>query len=87
MAKRLDSLKPGTKVRLKFHGTLSFGNAPYEETATFQGVVGEGDNRRALFSDLSSKSPFDWEAYRYKNRWAYGSSAERLSVVEVVEED
>lgn len=76
---RIDQLQAGQEVTLKFHGSKSIGNEPYEETHTFLGIVGEKDDRRAVFSDGSTQ----WEAYRYNGGWAYGSSAERLSLVSV----
>jgi len=76
---RIDKLNPGQEVTLKFHGSKSLGNDPYEERHTFLDIVGEGDDRRAVFSDGGEQ----WEAYRFKGGWAYGSSAEKLSIVEV----
>lgn len=78
MARRIDTLKVGDKVRLKFAGSRSLGNDAHEETCIFNGIEGEGDKRRAKFDE--------WEAYRFRGRWAYGSSAENLVVLEVVEE-
>jgi hypothetical protein len=78
MAKRIDSLVPGTEVKLHFHGSKSFGNEPHTLDATFVSVVGEGDAREANFL-LNGDSEF--AAYRYGGRWAYGSSAEKLSLV------
>lgn len=76
MARRIDSLNVGDKVRLEFCGSRSLGNDPYTDDCVFEGIVGEGDARRAVFGD--------WEAYRYNGGWAYGSSAERLRVLEVL---
>lgn len=78
MARRIDSLKAGDKVRLLFAGSRSLGNDSYEETVIFHGIEGEGEKRRAKFDE--------WEAYRFRGGWAYGSSAEKLSLLEVVEE-
>lgn len=77
--KRIDSLKPNTPVLLKFtHGT---------EEATFLALVGEGDSRRARFIQCSETPGelFEWEAYRYQGHWTYGTSAERLSLVAILD--
>jgi hypothetical protein len=63
--KRIDSLKPGTKVVLQFGREFQFGDAEQEE-ATFLGI--------------------EWEAYRYNGRWAYGSSAESLRLVRIIQD-
>ena len=77
MAKRIDSLKTGSRVTVKFHGSKNLGNESWTDTVTFYGITGEGDYRVARFDN--------WYAYRYNGRWAYGSSAERLSLVDVEE--
>lgn len=76
MARRIDSLKAGDKVRLEFCGSRSLGNAPYVDDCVFEGITGAGDDRRAIFGD--------WEAYRFRGGWAYGSSAEPLRLLEVL---
>lgn len=73
MQKRIDRLQPGAQVTLRFHGSM--GNETHDERATFQGIVGEGDDRLAQFDG--------WEAYRYRGHWAYGTSADRLSLISV----
>ncbi len=81
---RIDKLAPLSTVTLAFAGNLG---EPAQERAIFIGVFGEGDERRARFIQLSAASAvsgrptFEWEAYRYQGRWAYGSGADRLSVV------
>lgn len=77
MANRISSLKPGDNVRLKFHGSKQFGNDPYEMDVKF--VEFKEDKTRAVFHMDDAGSEF--EAYKFSNRWAYGSSAERLSIV------
>lgn len=82
MAKRIDSLTPDTEVTLRFHHR---GNS-YDEAATFLGISGEGDDRRARFRSadtetLTAGRTYEWEAYRYNGHWAYGTSADRLSLV------
>lgn len=87
MAKRIDTLKAGQKVTLGFYS----GGVKLEESAEFLGVEGEGDKRHAKFRSVynspksTGESPryYEWEAYRYRNRWAYGSSADRLTLVKV----
>lgn len=79
MTKRISTLNPGENVRLKFHGSKQFGNDPYEMDVKF--VEFKEDKSRAVFRmDESDGSEF--EAYKFSNRWAYGSSAERLTIVD-----
>lgn len=79
MAKRIDSLQPAQVVVLKF--TTSRGEFT-TEYADFVGITGTGEKRRATFrSDDGRGKLFTWEAYRFQGRWAYGSSADRLSLV------
>lgn len=73
MARRIDSLQPNETVTLQFHGSKSLGNEPYLLEATFEGIIGTGEERRAQFDEV--------EAYRYNGHWAYGTSAEKLSLV------
>ena len=80
MARRIDSLGVGEKVVLDFTGSM--GNTGYRETMIFKGITGEGEKRRATFADQYTED--EWEAYRYNKHWAYGSSADRLRVVEVL---
>lgn len=81
MAQRISSLKGGENVTLKFHGSKQFGNDPYELDVIFVGFFADhtqSDDKRARF-DYGDGTTFD--AYRYANRWSYGTSAERLSIV------
>ena len=71
-AKRINDLKDGESVTLKFHGSKRLGNEPWEDTVVFHRFEGEGDDKRAFFDN--------WEAYRYNGHWAYGSSAEKLTI-------
>lgn len=81
-APRIDKLEPGAHVRLYF--TSTYGNQEREEDAVFVGITGDGDDREATFRQPDSDSePFEWQSYRYDGYWAYGSSAERLVLVEV----
>jgi hypothetical protein len=78
---RIDQLEPGTEVILKFHG--GNGNKGYTNKNYFVEIVGKGENRRAVFSFCKEVDEHStWEAYRYNGRWAYGSGAHRLSLVE-----
>lgn len=73
----ISTLKPGESVRLKFHGSKQFGNEPYEMSAVF--VAFNVDKNRATFNLDAGEN--DFEAYKTVNRWAYGTSAEKLSIV------
>ena len=87
--KRIDSLKPETPVRLKFCAEFQGKDAGYEEDAVFVKVEGTGGDRRATFRSPSSMldgTPYEWDAYRYSGKWAYGSSAETLRLVAVRDE-
>jgi hypothetical protein len=77
---KIDQLEPGTKVTLLFHGSKSLGNSSYTSEEVFVRMTGTGEDRRAWFT--TSDGTYEWEAYRYQGRWAYGSSAERLSLVQ-----
>lgn len=87
---RLDTLERGSFVLLDFNGQ-------YEERAMFVGIVGEGDDRHARFVTIDTLEPrprvsgghyykgyYEWEAYRYNGRWAFGTSAEPLRLLEVL---
>lgn len=76
MAQQIRTLKPGTKVVVKLHGSKQFGNQPQELTAVFIELSDDGE--RAEFDEL--------ELYRYEGRWAYGTSAERATLKKVLED-
>lgn len=73
-AKRISDLKPNETVNLRFHGSKVYGNEPSTDEYTFLRFEGHGDDKRAIFDD-------GLEAYRYRGYWAYGTSAERVSIV------
>jgi hypothetical protein len=78
---RIDKLAPGTGVVLSFAGK-------YTESALFVGITGTGDQREADFVSINNSGRvYEWSAYRYNGSWAYGSSAERLSLVFVNDTD
>lgn len=81
MARRIDSLTAGDTVRLQFDGSM--GNETYTETMIFVGIKGEGEKRRAIFTD-EYQHDAEWEAYRYNGHWAYGTGADRLRLLEVI---
>lgn len=80
MAKRISSLQHGDRINLKFHGSKQFGNEPYTLPAEFLGYTGTDDDIHASFA-LNGSTNDVFEAYRMGNRWVYGASAERLSIV------
>jgi hypothetical protein len=73
-ARSISTLKPGEKVRLKFHGSKQIGNDPYELEASF--VEFTEDGNRAVFDEV--------EAYKFNSRWCYGSGAHKLSILETL---
>lgn len=92
MGPRFDSLKPGTAVLLDFcSGTQSYGRV---EPALFVGIEGTGDDRRATFVQVTDqpflkgddRKSYEWQAYRYEGRWAFGSSADVLRLHRVLAE-
>lgn len=80
---RIDNLKPGTIVVL---------DTGYDEPerAIFLGIDGEGDEREARFAQfLAGPGPAriqEWQAYRFNGRWAYGSGASALKLVDTLGE-
>lgn len=70
-ARSISSLKPGEKVRLKFHGSKQIGNDPYELDAEF--VEFNEDKTRAVFDEV--------EVYKFGTRWSYGSGAHPVSIL------
>lgn len=74
-ARSISTLKPGEKVRLKFHGSKQIGNDPYELNAEF--VEFNADKTRAVFDEV--------EAYKCNGRWSYGSGAHPLSILTTLE--
>jgi len=77
MAKRISSLQTGESVTLRFHGSKKLGNETHDNAAAFVEIRETGDDAVAVF-DLDGMLV---EAYRFNGRWAYGTSAERLSLV------
>lgn len=87
---RFDNLTPGSVIEIQ----TFYGAQPHEvETAAFLGIYGEGDGRNAKLATVSKHPKSDgthpiieWEIYRYNGRWAYGTSADRISLVRVIAE-
>lgn len=83
----MSTLKPGDQVMLRFY---TWGGESYLEPATFVGDVtieaGRVDKRFESFKNYDpdtgeySGGTYQWEAYRFKGYWAYGTSAQRVSV-------
>ena len=78
MARRISSLTKGEKVTLKFHSRYT----PVIEVATFLGLSEDGQRAKFKTPGRGHDRGYTWEAYRYQGHWAYGSSADRLSVIE-----
>lgn len=75
MAIRTSSLRAGDTVSILFKGSKSLGNEPY--TLTDLAVQEVGSDRITLQDGNGS-----FEIYKYGKRWAYGTSAEPLSILE-----
>lgn len=76
MGKRLDSIAVGESVTATFHGSKNLGNEPYTLEVVVAGRSGTGDDRRVTLDDDGAS----FEVYRFNGHWAYGTSAERLSI-------
>jgi hypothetical protein len=77
----IDELRRGQAVVLRFYGSV---NGPYTEPARFLGIIGKGENRRAVFESVDETgSEYPWNAYRFENDWAFGTGADRLELVRV----
>ena len=75
MAIRLDKLTPLSIVEIE----IKYGI----EEVVFLGIDGEGDERKARFLSRNHDGKvYEWAAYRMDGRWAYGSSADRIKVIE-----
>lgn len=81
MAKRISPTRIGETYLLRFNKSRSMngGQEPLEMENVLVSVTVEDGEARATFRDSEIG---EWEAYRYKGRWSYGSSAEPLTVVE-----
>ena len=76
MAKQtIRDLKPGDKVTLKFAGSKTYGNDPYEEQSVFKRLYVENGFEYAEFEEFT--------AYKADGYWRYGASAEILTVVKI----
>ena len=81
MAKRISPTRVGETFLLRFNKPRSMngGREPMEmENVLVKVEIVDGE-ARATFRDNEIG---EWEAYRYKGRWCYGSSADSLTVVE-----
>jgi hypothetical protein len=77
----IDNLKPGEVVELAFNPGK---RNEYCEYHVFLGILDEGEERRAAFAGIGHRGMYEWEAYRYEGRWAFGTSADRLSLYSTV---
>lgn len=84
MAKRIDSIKNGQRVTLRFMANFQGKDGAWDEDMVFDGIDGDGDDREARFKYLDSSD--HWKAYRFNGRWVYGSSAETLRLITVHED-
>jgi hypothetical protein len=74
MAIRLDKLTALSVVTIEIDTGI--------EEVVFLGIDGEGDDRKARFLSRGYHGEiYEWAAYRYNGRWAYGTSGDRISVV------
>jgi hypothetical protein len=78
LTKQIAKLAAGERVRLLFQGSKSLGNEPYELDASFEQLTGVGEDAEAVFKVDGGD---EFTAYRFRGRWCYGTSAERLSLI------
>lgn len=83
----IDELQSGQRVELMFCGSKELGSKPHTRQAWFAGIQGEGEDRRAWFQTRipGDSRCYQWDAYRYDGDWAYGTSAERLRLIRVID--
>lgn len=65
----ISNLAVGQRVRVGYRSWVP------EHDSIFEGFKGEGEGRRAMFRD--AEDGMRWEAYRYRGRWAVGTSADQ----------
>lgn len=83
---RIDNLTPDDIVILGYCGNDK--KVHTEEMAMFVGITGTGPNekynRLATFISMDENDqPYEWSAYRYEGGWAYGTSAQRLRLMDM----
>jgi hypothetical protein len=72
---RIDSLQRGQFVHLSLQSSFEPGYWSLEPVR-FLGIYGTGDGRQARFAQQDDDGRwYQWECYRYKGRWVWGSSA------------
>lgn len=88
MTTRIDTIsdltgREGQPVVLRFEGDPDLGNATYVEAAIFVRLTGDGEEARATFRSPGTYpgETYEWEAYRFEGRWAYGTGADALTLV------
>lgn len=74
---RIANLTPGAEVTLRF---ATYGGS-HDEVVTFVSLSEDGQRATFHTDDREDLNGYDWEAYKFNGRWAYGSSAGRLSIV------
>ncbi len=82
MAKRISHKNVGEVFKLRFTGE---GKTEKHQLTSFHGFVNVPDTWTATFTPMSMTPGVygtSFQAYRFKGRWVYGSSAEILVVVE-----
>lgn len=82
MAKRISHKNVGEVFSLRFTGD---GSVEKHQLTSFNGFTNVPDTWRATFTPMSMIPGVygtSFEAYRFKGRWVYGSSADILVVVQ-----
>lgn len=76
--RRLANVVPGSLIEVKFHAP--FGS--YTEEVTFVGLVTTSDDEVEITLDAG----YEFNIYRNGNHWAYGSGADKITLVKVIRE-
>jgi hypothetical protein len=83
MAKRISHKNVGQIFRLRFTGD---GSEEYHTLLSFYQDHKDPQNNTATFQQIDMEEDdllgWKWDAYRFKGRWVYGSSADVLVVVQ-----
>lgn len=80
MARQLRTVKEGETVKLDLHSATL--GEPWVVEATLVSREGSGDDEVLHFTDVGDLRNTIWNVYRFKNRWAWGTGANRIGVHE-----
>lgn len=76
--RRLMNVVPGSLIEVKFHAPYG----SYTEEVTFVDLVMTNEDEVEITLDAG----YEFNIYRYANHWAYGSGADKITLVKVIRE-